>query len=367
VRLKLTDSAGNTATVTSGVATLDATAPGGGAPTVGGAATERTREVVFTRDPSAVHVGVELLDAAGTVVQTIPVASGGSATLTLPDVDGAYAVRVVQADAVGNVGRTPQTDIVLDRVAPVAGWAPAVSGSPDALLVTFDRAKDAATATIEVRDAAGTLVLSVAVADGDRATIDLPDAPGAYSIRVVQADAAGNHAKTPDASFTRTAKPTPVDPPAPVIEFPPAGEVEKPATGAVLAPSAKGRVVVNSTNELTLPLRCPAGQVCTVSGSLVLTASGRSAALAHAAAAERKVLARFSQIKVRGDKVRKLELRVPRSFVRSAQKAGKRKVRVTLTINTTLGDGTTTTKAQRLSLVIPRVKQAPTLRPSFTG
>ncbi len=78
-------------------------------------------------------------------------------------------------------------------------------GNPDAVQVSFRRAPDAATVTIEVVDAGGNVVATVAVPSGETATVALPATPGSYGIRVVQSDAAGNSATTPATAATRRA------------------------------------------------------------------------------------------------------------------------------------------------------------------
>ncbi|MDA0166189.1 choice-of-anchor D domain-containing protein [Solirubrobacter ginsenosidimutans] len=156
---------------------------------------------------------------------------------------------------------------------------------------------------------------------------------------------------------TPTATPTPTPTP--------------PADGAALSPKAGGKATVSRVdNTVSLPLTCPAGDVCKVDGSLKLRAgdieSRRLRAVAAAAAAKTQVLARFDDISVKGGQVRTLKLTLPKSFVRAAQKAGKRRMTATLTINTTFGSGQTTTRTQRIVLLIPLApKQAP--HPKFTG
>ncbi|WP_210494677.1 Ig-like domain-containing protein [Patulibacter sp. SYSU D01012] len=200
VRVTLTDAAGNDSVVTSPALTLDRQAPDAGpAPTITGDGNARGRTVTFTRDASATDVALEVLGADGTVLDTVAVPSGDSGEITLPDADGAYAVRVRQADAAGNVDRSPTAPAVLDRVAPQPGPAPTVTGDQNGRTrsVAFTRASDAATVAVEIRDADDRLVDSVAVPSGDRADVTLPDVDGTYTVRVRQTDAAGNDARTP--------------------------------------------------------------------------------------------------------------------------------------------------------------------------
>jgi hypothetical protein len=199
VRLTLTDAAGNASMATSAEVTLDTKAPEAGpAPKAKGAGNERARRILFTRDPSATEVVVELLDARGHVLDTTPVPTGDEAEVTLPDADGTYGVRVRQTDAAGNDARTGATEVVLDRVAPEAGPAPTATGAANSRLrtVAFTRDATAASVAVEILDASGALVDTVPVASGDRAEVTLPDRDGTYTVRVRQTDAAGNDART---------------------------------------------------------------------------------------------------------------------------------------------------------------------------
>ncbi|MDW5595602.1 hypothetical protein VSS74_14730 [Conexibacter stalactiti] len=206
VRIRQTDAAGNSAVTGRTAVELDRGAPlPGDAPTVTGASNSRERTVSFRRAGDTTLATIEVLDGAGNVVAGLSLPTGNGGVVTLPARDGDYRVRVRQQDGNGFSSLTPETRTTLDTSAPDAGPAPSTSGAPDALLVTFRRAPDAATATIEVLDRAGNVVLSVPVPSGDSATLDLPDAAGAYTIRVVQTDGAGNSATTPIATVTRAA------------------------------------------------------------------------------------------------------------------------------------------------------------------
>ncbi len=209
VRVRQTDEAGNSAASPTTEVSLDQAGPAASdPPTVTGAGNSRVRAVAFTRPGDAVTAVIELLDAEGTVIDTIPVSSGSSGVVRLPDAarDGRYGVQVTLTDALGNSATTPITAFALDTSPPDAGPAPTVTGPPDALSVSFTRAPDAATAVIEVLDGSGNVIATVPVAAGaSSATVDLPDAPGGYGIRVVQTDAAGNSATTPVTAVVRNA------------------------------------------------------------------------------------------------------------------------------------------------------------------
>ncbi|MDO8210873.1 Ig-like domain repeat protein [Conexibacter sp. CPCC 206217] len=206
VRVRQTDATGNSAVTPATTVTLDRGAPvPGPAPTVTGPVSSRDRTVAFTRAPETTQATIEVLDASGDVVATVQVPSGDDAGVTLPALDGDYRVRVRQENRFGIASVTPLTTVTLDTAPPDAGPAPVVTGAPDALTVTFRRAPDAATATIEVLDASGRAIVTIPVPTGDTGTVDLPDVAGDYTIRVVQTDAAGNSATTPIATVRRAA------------------------------------------------------------------------------------------------------------------------------------------------------------------
>lgn len=259
VRLTLVDAAGNETQRTSAAATRDTVAPQAGpAPTVTGPGRERERTVTFTRAPDATTVAVELLDAASHVIDVVPVPTGASATVALPDADGTYRVRVRQTDGAGNAATSDATDVVLDRVAPEPGPAPAATGGPDALVVAFERAADTVSAEIEVVDASDVVVLTVPVDQGDRATVRLPAAPGRYALRVVQRDAAGNRSTT---GRTVAERAVPVVPTIPAVERP-AGA---PAAAAPAAPTTDPAAPC-ATPTLVLTRAAASGSRVRVSG-----------------------------------------------------------------------------------------------------
>ncbi|MFA4926934.1 MAG: Ig-like domain repeat protein, partial [Patulibacter sp.] len=197
VRLTLTDAAGNAADGTSDTITLDRVAPDAGpAPTVTGAGNDRQRTVTFTRDPSAAAVVVEILDADDELLDTVPVATGGSTAITLPDADATYGVRVRQTDAAGNGAATEITDAVLDRIAPdlstLALTVTPTLSNDRARTVTIARPSDAAAVTAQVIDADDAPVGSPVTITGNTGTVTLGGADGSYRVVVTVADAAGN-------------------------------------------------------------------------------------------------------------------------------------------------------------------------------
>ncbi|MDA0179473.1 Ig-like domain repeat protein [Solirubrobacter phytolaccae] len=115
VRVRQWDGAGNDAVTPSADIALDRTGPAaGGAPTITGATSSRTRTVTFTRAGDAAAAAIEVLDANGNVISSTNVA-GNSGDVTLPDVDGTYSIRVRQTDAAGNASVTPVAPATLTR------------------------------------------------------------------------------------------------------------------------------------------------------------------------------------------------------------------------------------------------------------
>lgn len=162
----------------------------------------------------------------------------------------------------------------------------------------------------------------------------------------------------------RTPQPTPpVASPAPTPERP---NPAPPAVGARVAASVRSGAAVTPAGGVRLPLVCPAAQPCSISGTLTLGLTGGQA---RTAASTTRVLARFRGLRVAAGKTKHLSLRLPASFVRAQQKKGVRKLRTTLTIRTTLGNGRSVTTRQTVTLLIPRARaaQEPGRRPSFTG
>ncbi len=167
-----------------------------------------------------------------------------------------------------------------------------------------------------------------------------------------------------------TPAPAPAAPAAPAPTKPAETARAPPAIGASSPISAARPAAVSQSGSVSLPLVCPPGQPCAVSGTLTLAITGGQA---RAAASTTRVLVRFSGIKVAAGKTKTLSLKLPASFVKAQQKKGVRKLRTTLTVNTTLGDGTRITRRQAVTLLIPRARAAQRAaprqveRPSFTG
>ncbi len=170
-------------------------------------------------------------------------------------------------------------------------------------------------------------------------------------------------APVPSAPAPATATPAPTQPPTrPAASAP---------RGAVFAPRAASTISVARTGTLALPLACPAGQPCSVSGTLTVT----GAAASRAAAAKTKVLIRLRGINLAARQTKSVTLSLPARFVKQQQATGVRTLRTTLTLHTRLRDGTTVTTRKQVTLVLPRAAQRraagtrpdPARRPSFTG
>ncbi|MDR9371170.1 choice-of-anchor D domain-containing protein, partial [Conexibacter sp. JD483] len=174
-----------------------------------------------------------------------------------------------------------------------------------------------------------------------------------------------------------TPAPTPSSP-APAAPVTPVKPAEMPAprnpavpVGASSPIGVSQPAIVTQSGGVRLPLVCPPGQACSVSGTLTLAITGGQA---RAAAKTTRVLVRFSGIRVAAGKTKTLSLKLPASFVKAQQKKGVRKLRTTLTVNTTLGSGQRVTRRQAVTLLIPRARVAQRRaaprqaeRPAFTG
>ncbi|MDW5597363.1 choice-of-anchor D domain-containing protein [Conexibacter stalactiti] len=180
--------------------------------------------------------------------------------------------------------------------------------------------------------------------------------------------------ETPSTPVTPvTPVPSPVQPPAvPTAPAPPAVQTRAPpAVGASVDLGVSRGAQVTQNGSVRLPLVCPVGQPCRVSGTLTLALTGGQARAA--AATKTRVLVRFSGIKVAAGKTKTLSLNLPAAFVKAQQAKGVRRLRTTLTVKTTLGSGRTVTRRQAITLLIPRARVAqraapqPAQRPSFTG
>lgn len=179
--------------------------------------------------------------------------------------------------------------------------------------------------------------------------------------------------ETPATPTTPTTPQTPVTPqtPAAPVQTPsaPVAPVSRPI-GASANIGGGGGAQVTQSGGVRLPLVCPPGQACRVSGTLTLAITGGQA---RASATKTRVLLSFNGIKIAAGSTKTLSLRLPASFVKEQQAKGVRKLRTTLTVTTTLGSGRTVTRRQAITLLIPRARVAQRAapqtpqRPSFTG
>jgi hypothetical protein len=101
---------------------------------------------------------------------------------------------------------------------------------------------------------------------------------------------------------------------------------------------------------VALPFRCESASPCEVRGSLVVPPLG--AWRTTAAAIRHRTLGRFGATIPAGGQ-RTVAVRLTASYRRSLRRRHLRTLASTLTIHTTLADGTSTTAIQRLRLVLP--------------
>ncbi|MDO8186438.1 FG-GAP-like repeat-containing protein [Conexibacter sp. JD483] len=166
--------------------------------------------------------------------------------------------------------------------------------------------------------------------------------------------------------------PTPAPSPAPVQPTtPPAVPAPR---GAVFAPRAASTIPVARTGAIVLPLACPSGQPCSVSGTLTVSGS-----TSRAVAAKTTVLIRLRGIRLAARQTKTLTVTLPARFVKQQQAKGVRTLRTVLTLDTRLRDGSTVTTRKQVTLLLPRLRAAqrrtpttrpapaPARRPSFTG
>ena len=295
--------------------------------------------------------------------QTFTVSSAGTAALNVGTVaTGAAAFTVTDdtcSDAKLRAGETCTVTVA---------FAPATAGPASATL------------TIPTDDVPLTVPLSALGLPVD----PLPDPdPTPDPPQDPPADPTPDPTPSPDTTPKPSPDPTPTPTPDPAPKpsqnstpAPPAAQSTTPPVvvprGAVFAPGATSTIPVAPTGKISVPLACPSGQPCSVSGTLTLTATG-----ARAAAAKTTVLIRFRGISVAARKTKTLTLSLPATFVKQQQSKGVRKLRTTLTLDTILRDGRTITTRKQVTLVIPRARAAqrsaprsrpqPARRPSFTG
>jgi hypothetical protein len=264
--------------------------------------------------PSAADFGPVTL--ATTAAKTVTVSNSGTTELALGDVTLAGAgAFTITADGCGKRTLEPGTtcDVAL-------AFAPTVAGAV------------AATLTV---------------------TSDAANSPQAVAITGTGVAVAAPPVSTP----------TPVPPPAKGAVFAPGAS---PAITATVPRSGQG------TPTVAVPLSCPAAQTCELDGSVTIaTTTLARSARASAAASATATVARFSKIKIAAGKVKTVKLNLSKAFVKKAQKQGIRRIKATLTINTTLGSGAKITTHQQITVLLPKAAKrhaaAPKVAPHFTG
>lgn len=211
-------------------------------------------------------------------------------------------------------------------------------------------------------------------------TIPTDDEPLTVSLSAVGVAVDAGPGTDPEPNPTPDSRPDPS--PAPPAVPAPAPAPSEPATppaapalaprGAVFAPGAASTIPVARVGTIALPLACPSGQPCRVSGTLTVTGTK-----SRAAAAKTTVLLRLRGISIAARQAKTLTLRLPSGFVKQQQARSVRRLRTVLTLDTRLRDGRTVTTRKQVTLVIPRPRAAqrrspgsrpaPARRPSFTG
>ena len=162
------------------------------------------------------------------------------------------------------------------------------------------------------------------------------------------------------------------------VAVPVATPTPVPPKPATFAPGSSSQLTVSVTTPsdggtpqatVNVPLSCPAQQTCDLDGNIQITTADFAKA-AHAAAASTTTVARFSKVSIAAGKVKTIKLHLSPSFIKKAQKAGVRRIHAVLTVHTTLGNGTTLTSQQHITVILPRAakkKAAPKAKPHFTG
>jgi DNA-binding beta-propeller fold protein YncE len=256
-------------------------------------------------------------------------------------------------------GLLATTNLLSNNLTMLAGGAPTATITVPADHQRFTQG-EAVAARFSCADPAGAPGISSCTGDATLDTTTLGTHP--YTVTATSLDGL-TRAKT--ITYTVVA-PAPADPattaPAQTTD-PAAAPLPTPATtpapappaakgGATLAPlPTPGRVTVDGKSSVTLPLLCAVDSPCTVTGSLTV-APLRPLADAHAAAARHRVLGRFGTTIAAGDR-HTVTVRLTASYRRSLRRRHLRTLAATLTVRTTLGDGTSSAVALPLKLALP--------------
>ncbi len=201
------------------------------------------------------QVRFELRPASGGAWQSLAADGDAPYRVVSPALvgDGAYEVRAVAADALGNEAAGPGTAIVIDRTAPTASLdtvAASVSGTIALAATASDPGSGVARVEFQVARAGSDAWEPIAILDAAPwktrfATADVPD--GIYALRVLVRDRAGN--ELPSAARSTTVRN--------------AVEGQTPAVTATIASAGKKAVALRA---LALPRRIEGGRTIVVRG-----------------------------------------------------------------------------------------------------
>lgn len=240
--------------------------PANGPPQVSGAASSRTRHVSFDRTPEVLSATIELR-RNGSLIDSFPLPTEDAATITLPDLDGDYELRVVRTIA-GDTLHSPDASVELDRIAPSLAALnldvqPRVAASTLRHL-SFARPLDAFSVTAQLLGAGGVPVGPAQQVQGDAQQLELPTVAGEYHVRLTLTDGAGNAttALSPElALISENSGPAPAD--SPPTGSPSAGDPPQ-APAAPAADEQPGTPTSPSADALvtrpTAPGELPSGQ-----------------------------------------------------------------------------------------------------------
>ncbi len=332
---------------------------------IGHSETYSTGTAAFSVDGTAV---------AGCGSVTISQSGLASCVSTAPPVSGTHSLDVSYTGSTFNTAASGHAAFEVAAPAlsvPAAGFGRVTAGSTAArtVTVTNDDAQAVAPGSATLAGPGFAIVADgcaeATLAPGASCDVQLrfsPAAAGAYAGTLSLTDDAGaSHGAALSGTGVAVPGPAPVAP-----------------KGGVFAPGAKTTLTVTTTTPssggtptttVAVPLSCPASETCDLDGTVTIETSAFAKA-AHASAASTTTVARFSKVHIAAGKVKTIKLELSRAFIKRAQKAGIRRIRAMLTINTVLGSGRRITTHQRVTVLLPKAAKkqaAPKLRPRFTG
>jgi hypothetical protein len=307
-------------------------------------------------DPDAADSDVVAIDADG--VLTIPTASSMT-----PGAFYTYKTRVTDSQ-----GDFTDRDVLM-TVAPAGQAPPNVDGLASSYTVqpgqtrtiTFsagDTSPSPNNVTVSPAGLPSWATLTQTTGNPASATLTLaPPAGLADTVAAVNLDA--TTVGQPPLTTTRTVRVTvqtpAAAPAAPAAPAPaPAATPTARPTGApaTLAPGARTTLTVDADARrpaIALPIACPSGVACTVTGTLSTT-KGEVLGRPRTPSSRRNRFGRFTGLRVRADGRRTVKVVLDRRFVRSARRHGRTSVKARLTLTTRLADGSVRTTRRTLTI-----------------